>query len=159
MNTNTIPSGADALRDKLTDIIADHLSGTYHCNRVWEAWSYGTMSQDDFEDVGESDTPAELADAIMAALSAAQEDPAKSHLADVTWSADNATGQSINDILTAALQEVRKKHGLAAHTIMVKWTGTLCRPAIAITHIEVEGSVNDALAQKQGESDAQRNPD
>jgi hypothetical protein len=70
----------------------------------------------------------------------------------VTWSADNATGQSINDILKAALQEVRKKHGLAAHTIMVKWTGTVDRPAIAIMSIEVEGSVNDALAQEQGEA-------
>lgn len=58
--------------------------------------------------------------------------------------------QNINDILTAALQEVRRQHGLAAHTIRANWTGTLERPAIAITRIEVEGSVNDALAQ--GES-------
>ena len=55
--------------------------------------------------------------------------------------------QSINDILSAALHEVRQKHGLAAHTIRVEWTGTLDRPAIAVTRIEVEGSVNDALAQ------------
>lgn len=61
--------------------------------------------------------------------------------------------QSINDILSAALQEVRKKHGLAAHTIRVEWTGTIDRPAIAITGIEVEGIVNDALAQEQGGSD------
>jgi len=62
--------------------------------------------------------------------------------------------QSINDILSAALQEVRQKHGLAAHTIRVEWIGTVDRPAIAITSIEVEGSVNDALAQGQGGSDA-----
>lgn len=67
--------------------------------------------------------------------------------------------QSINDILTAALQEVRQKHGLAAHTIRAEWTGTLDRPAIAITRIDVEGSVNAALAQERGTSDAQRNPD
>lgn len=60
--------------------------------------------------------------------------------------------QSINDILTAALQEVRQKHGLAAHTIRAEWTGTLRRPAVAITRIEVEGSVNDAHEQGQGES-------
>jgi hypothetical protein len=53
-------------RDALVDLIAKHLSGTYHCTRVWTAWGVGTMSQDDFADVGESDTPAEIADAIMA---------------------------------------------------------------------------------------------
>lgn len=60
-----------ALREKLIDMIAEHLSGTYRCLRVWEAWNFGTMSQDDFDDVGESDTPPELADAILAALSTA----------------------------------------------------------------------------------------
>lgn len=55
--------------------------------------------------------------------------------------------QSINDILSAALQEVRRQHGLAAHTIRVEWLGTVGRPAIAITGIKVEGSVNAALAQ------------
>ena len=60
------------------------------------------------------------------------------------------TSQSINDILSSALQEVRRQHGLAAHTIRVEWLGTVDRPAIAITGIEVEGSVNDALAQGQG---------
>lgn len=69
------------------------------------------------------------------------------------------TRQSINDILTAALQEVRQKHGLAAHTIRAEWTGTLDRPAIAITRIEVEGSVNNALAQGQGGGDASRHTD
>ena len=66
MTTNTNA----ALREKLIDLIAEHLSGTYHCTRVWEAWNVGTMSQDDFEDVGESDTPAELADAILAPIGA-----------------------------------------------------------------------------------------
>ena len=67
MTTNTNA----ALREKLIDMIAEHLSGTYRCLRVWEAWNFGTMSQDDFDDVGESDTPPELADAILAALSTA----------------------------------------------------------------------------------------
>lgn len=58
--------------------------------------------------------------------------------------------QSINDILTTALQEVRRQHGLAAHTVRVEWTDTVDRPAIAVTRIEVEGSVNAALAQEQG---------
>lgn len=59
------------------------------------------------------------------------------------------SNQSINDILSSALQEVRRKHGIAAHTIRVEWTGTVDRPAIAITRIEVEGSVNDT--HEQGE--------
>lgn len=62
------PVGFD--RDALVDLIADHLSGTYHCTRVWEAWSVGTMSEEDFEDVGESETPSELADAIVARFAA-----------------------------------------------------------------------------------------
>lgn len=70
-NTNTAPT----LREKLIELIAGHLSGTYHCLRVWEAWHVGTMSQDDFEDVGESDTPAELAEAILAALASAAQQP------------------------------------------------------------------------------------
>lgn len=61
------------------------------------------------------------------------------------------TDKSIHDILAAALIEVRQKHGLAAHTIRVEWRGTIDRPAFVITRIEVEGSVNDALAQRQGE--------
>ena len=72
MTTNTNA----ALREKLIDMIAEHLSGTYRCLRVWEAWNFGTMSQDDFDDVGESDTPPELADAILAALSTAAQPPA-----------------------------------------------------------------------------------
>ena len=55
-------------REALIDLISQALQGTYHCTRVWAAWNVGTMSQDDFEPVEESDTPAELADAILAAL-------------------------------------------------------------------------------------------
>lgn len=54
-------------KEAITDLIAEHLSGTYHCTRVWSAWNVGTMTQDDFGDVAESDTPGELADAIIAA--------------------------------------------------------------------------------------------
>jgi len=65
----------DGLKEKLTDLLADGLRGTWHCNRVWEAWHVGTMSEDDFEPVEESDTPAELADAVIAMLSAAPAAP------------------------------------------------------------------------------------
>lgn len=57
-------------REALADVIAAGLSGTWHCTRVWQAWGVGTMSQDDFEPVDESDTPGEIADAILAMLAA-----------------------------------------------------------------------------------------
>jgi hypothetical protein len=69
--------GAGLTDEQLTDIIAAGLSGTYHCTRVWEAWSVGTMSQDDFEPVDESDTPGEIAQAIRAAITQA---PAAEHM-------------------------------------------------------------------------------
>ena len=57
-------------RDALIDAIAQGLHGTLHCTRVWEAWHVGTMSQDDFEPVDESETPTEIADAVLALLAA-----------------------------------------------------------------------------------------
>ncbi len=57
-------------KEALTDIIADGLRDTYHCTRVWSAWGYGTMSADDFEPVDASETPSELANAILAAIEA-----------------------------------------------------------------------------------------
>lgn len=55
-------------REALIDAIAQALHGTWHCTRVWEAWHVGTMSQDDFEPVDESDTPADLADVVLTLL-------------------------------------------------------------------------------------------
>ena len=57
-------------RDALIDAIAQGLHRTWHCTRVWEAWHFGTMSQDDFEPVDESETPTEIADAVLALLAA-----------------------------------------------------------------------------------------
>lgn len=58
-------------KDELAQLIAEHLGGTYHCTRVWEAWNVGTMSQYDFKPVDESETPTEIADAIIDAIRAA----------------------------------------------------------------------------------------
>jgi hypothetical protein len=52
--------------EALEDAIRAGLSGTYHCTRVWEAWNVGTMSEEDFAPVDESDTPREIAAAVMA---------------------------------------------------------------------------------------------
>jgi len=54
--------------EALAELIAPMLAGTYHCGRVWSAWQVGTMSEDDFAPVEESDTPHDIAAAILAAL-------------------------------------------------------------------------------------------
>lgn len=54
------------LKESLSESIADQLHGTWHCRRVWEAWNVGTMHRDDFSRVDESDTPDEIADAVLA---------------------------------------------------------------------------------------------
>jgi len=58
-------------KDLLADLIREHMTSVYHCGRVWEAWSVGTMSEDDFSPYAKSDSPDELADAILAMLAAA----------------------------------------------------------------------------------------
>ena len=66
----SLSANAGEPRDALIDAIAQGLRGTWHCTRVWEAWHVGTMSQDDFEPVDESETPTEIADAVLALLAA-----------------------------------------------------------------------------------------
>jgi hypothetical protein len=57
------------LRQKVCDAVAEALGDAYDCMRVWSAWSYGTMGQDDFWPVAESDERvAEIADAAIKAL-------------------------------------------------------------------------------------------
>lgn len=43
----------DTTHEKVMDAIAVALGDAYDCLRVWGAWSYGTMSQDDFVQVVE----------------------------------------------------------------------------------------------------------
>lgn len=54
-------------RETLAEIVRSHLTSTYHCVRVWEAWHVGTMTEDDFEPASESDMAEDIADAILAA--------------------------------------------------------------------------------------------
>ena len=56
--------------DKAIEVLQDH----YTCTRVWSAWSYGTMTQDDFRLAAEddnivSDTAKMLFDFVMGAAS------------------------------------------------------------------------------------------
>lgn len=43
----------DEQRERVADAVAEALADVYACGRVWEAWSYGTMSEDDFSPAGE----------------------------------------------------------------------------------------------------------
>lgn len=57
------------LNDKIDEAIAGALGDAYDCMRVWNAWSYGTMSADDFIEVREqTDRIAEIREAVMAVL-------------------------------------------------------------------------------------------
>lgn len=59
---------APITKDTLVDLICEHTNLTYHCTRTWQAWGVGTMTQNDFEAVNESDLPNELAGAILSKL-------------------------------------------------------------------------------------------
>lgn len=57
------------LNDKIDEAIAGALGDAYDCMRVWNAWSYGTMSADDFIEVREqTDRVAEIREAVLAVL-------------------------------------------------------------------------------------------
>lgn len=59
------------LRDKIARALAEILDGqeAMHCTRGWEAWSVGTMSEDDFSLVTEDhDAFNEIVDAVLAVL-------------------------------------------------------------------------------------------
>ena len=50
------PADVPMLTDEeLREAFAQNLGGTYVCTRVWSAWSYGAMSEDDFYPASESD--------------------------------------------------------------------------------------------------------
>lgn len=63
-------------REAAARALGPELADTYDCTRVWEAWGYETMSQDDFEPAGlrcEEIANAAI-DAYLAALSAQRQD-------------------------------------------------------------------------------------
>ncbi len=55
-----------ALRDAIADALG---SSAYDCTRVWSAWGYGTMDQDDFRPlVDDEDRLMEIVDAVVATI-------------------------------------------------------------------------------------------
>lgn len=55
INDNLFDSQAliEETQSALINIINEHFSQTYVCTRVWSAWSYGTMTEEDFTAVSE----------------------------------------------------------------------------------------------------------
>lgn len=51
--------------EDIADIVREHLTAVYVCNRTWSAWSYNTMSQDDFVEASETEMADEIAAAIV----------------------------------------------------------------------------------------------
>lgn len=60
--------------EAVCEAVTEALGEAYDCTRVWSAWGYKTMSQDDFALVGEdSDRVAEIARSAVDAYRAAVE--------------------------------------------------------------------------------------
>jgi hypothetical protein len=60
------PQAAADFRSALIDSLSAELDGSYDCGRVWSAWSYGTMGEDDFSP--STDRVEKIADGIIDAL-------------------------------------------------------------------------------------------
>lgn len=57
----------DTIKKALTEVLDGQEA--MHCTRVWEAWGYGTMSEEDFRLVTEDeDALDEIVWAVMAAI-------------------------------------------------------------------------------------------
>lgn len=108
-HVDAIPS-----KEALTDLIAQGLNGTYHCTRVWSAWGVGTMSENDFAPVDESETPGELADAVLAML-AAQQPLARGQAEPVAVIGD---AYSLLWAFTGAFPDFAKRHDLKVGTTL-----------------------------------------
>lgn len=61
----------EEIRNRVANALYDVLEGqeVMHCTRVWEAWSYGTMTDDDF-DLVVNDTAAmeEIIESVITAM-------------------------------------------------------------------------------------------
>lgn len=56
-------------REKLIDALAQSLTGSYDCMRVWSAWGVGTMSEDDFNPISDDrHRLEEIADELIIAM-------------------------------------------------------------------------------------------
>lgn len=67
--TNELRPGELSIPEAVLDAVIEALGDCYDCTRVWNAWSHGTMSQNDFVQVAESpERVEEIARAAITAL-------------------------------------------------------------------------------------------
>lgn len=61
-----VPTEPLTLDDSIVDVTAEALGDAFDCTRQWEAWRYGTMSQNDFELISDNtDRLTEIATAVI----------------------------------------------------------------------------------------------
>lgn len=103
--------GEPPTHEALTDAISEALQGTYHCLRVWSAWSVGTMGEDDFSPVDESDTPANIADLVMRLYTAP---PARQALPQSEVDAIINASREADEGPTGLVRRTERAHGIGA---------------------------------------------
>src|SRR5690606_8862456 len=113
MTTNNEPTV-----EQLADIVREHLTAAYVCNRVWEAWSYNTMGPDDFIEASET----EMADEIAAAVFERFNQPA--------MPADALIAEQAREIASL-------KHEI--NTLQFRLRGVDMRPQTPIARRRIEG--------------------
>jgi len=60
---------SDSIKGRLKDAIREQLSDALYCTRVWEAWGYGTMTEDDFVCLADIDDYVDdMANTVLQAL-------------------------------------------------------------------------------------------
>jgi hypothetical protein len=89
--TDWTPAGTDADLDTI-------LGGEYACTRVWEAWQVGTMTQDDFTPMAETEIVGDLLAWRDAAVDAALKRAVQRFRENPMWS----TAVSWDDAMRAA---------------------------------------------------------
>lgn len=60
---------SDDDKERAMEAVSEVLGDAYFCTRVWAAWSYRTMSENDFTPVNDSaSTLAEIVDAVLMSI-------------------------------------------------------------------------------------------
>ena len=100
----------DEQRQKLRDAFEQDLTDAYVCGRVWSAWQYGTMSEDDFQPASECE---EVLDSLIeSALEIKEETAQLEQLADILTRTANALKGPPDELASHSwhdLPEIAKK--------------------------------------------------